>query len=385
MVGVKHASRRFRVRREAQLAVGHRTSGKKRRRRFGGLILPGQEETFWCEFETAFCGNVEVILESVRLYDLFGIFYIKQKVQRKASVKVMPEFELMPVEITRATREFQADAEEYSGEKKGDDPSELYQVREYRIQDSVRDIHWKLSAKEETFMVKERGFPFGCVVLVWIDFAEKERSAAGFSRLLETAASLSITLAEQKCIHLAAWYEEKNERIGMRRVRDEESACELIWQLMGIEPYRDPVRKQACFDDTFRGHEFSSTVTIDGRGVLRNDGEVPELLRLYDIGAAGLSGLPRDQERAVCLHDRGRGEGCGRRKRNCPACDPGSEDRAVCQRKTEVRGRAADRGCWMRSLSACSLPRGGMRSFLSFRQISAGCGCTAALPSVRFS
>ena len=279
-VSVKNASRRFPLRCEAQLSVGNRISGKKSRRRFGGLILPGQEETFWCEFETAFCGNVEVILESVRLYDLFGIFYIKQKVQRKASVKVMPEFELMPVEITRATREFQADAEEYSGEKKGDDPSELYQVREYRIQDSVRDIHWKLSAKEETFMVKERGFPLGCVVLVWIDFAEKERSAAGFSRLLETAASLSITLAEQKCIHLAAWYEEKNERIGMKRVKDEKSACELIWQLMEIEPYRDPVRKQACFDDTFRGHEFSGTVTIDGRGVLRKDGEAPELLRL---------------------------------------------------------------------------------------------------------
>lgn len=279
-VSVKNISRRFPLRCEAQLSVGNRTSGKKIRRSFGGLILPGQEETFWCEFETAFCGNVEVILESVRLYDLFGIFYIKRKVQRKAYVKVMPEFKLMPVEITRATREFQADAEEYSGEKKGDDPSELYQVREYRIQDSVRDIHWKLSAKEETFMVKERGFPLGCVVLVWIDFAEKERSAAGFSRLLETAASLSITLAEQKCIHLAAWYEEKNERIGMKRVKDEKSACELIWQLMEIEPYRDPVRKQACFDDTFRGHEFSSTVTIDGRGVLRKDGEASELLRL---------------------------------------------------------------------------------------------------------
>lgn len=279
-VSVKNISRRFPLRCEAQLSVGNRTSGKKIRRRFGGLILPGQEETFWCEFETAFCGNVEVILESVRLYDLFGIFYIKRKVQRKAYVKVMPEFKLMPVEITRATREFQADAEEYSGEKKGDDPSELYQVREYRIQDSVRDIHWKLSAKEETFMVKERGFPLGCVVLVWIDFAEKERSAAGFSRLLETAASLSITLAEQKCIHLAAWYEEKNERIGMKRVKDEKSACELIWQLMEIEPYRDPVRKQACFGDTFRGHEFSSTVTIDGRGVLRKDGEASELLRL---------------------------------------------------------------------------------------------------------
>ena len=33
-------------------------------------------------------------------------------------MKIMPEFELMPVEITRKTREFQTDAEEYSCEKK---------------------------------------------------------------------------------------------------------------------------------------------------------------------------------------------------------------------------------------------------------------------------
>ena len=129
-------------------------------------------------------------------------------------------------------------------------------------------------------MVKEHALPLGCAVLVWIDLSEKETSASGFSKLLETAASLSVTLAEQKCIHLAAWYEEKNERIGMKRVKDEKTAWELVWQLPEQEPYRDPVRKQVCFEDTFRGHEFASTVTIDGQGVLRKNGQIPELLRL---------------------------------------------------------------------------------------------------------
>ena len=258
----------------------NRISGRKIKRRYQGILPPGREETFWCESESDFCGNMEIELESVRICDLLGIFYIKRAVHSRASVKIMPEFRLMPLEITRAAREFRTDSDEYSGEKRGDDPSELFQVREYRVQDSIRDIHWKLSAKEEELMVKEHALPLGCAVLVWIDLSEKETSASGFSKLLETAASLSVTLAEQKCIHLAAWYEEKNERIGMKRVKDEKTAWELVWQLTEQEPYRDPVRKQVCFEDTFRGHEFASTVTIDGQGVLRKNGQIPELLRL---------------------------------------------------------------------------------------------------------
>lgn len=279
-VTVRNASRTAAVRCEVEISVRNRISGRKIKRRYQGILPPGREETFWCESESDFCGNMEIELESVRICDLLGIFYIKRAVHSRASVKIMPEFRLMPLEITRAAREFRTDSDEYSGEKRGDDPSELFQVREYHVQDSIRDIHWKLSAKEEELMVKEHALPLGCAVLVWIDLSEKETSASGFSKLLETAASLSVTLAEQKCIHLAAWYEEKNERIGMKRVKDEKTAWELVWQLTEQEPYRDPVRKQVCFEDTFRGHEFASTVTIDGQGVLRKNGQIPELLRL---------------------------------------------------------------------------------------------------------
>ena len=79
---------------------------------------------------------------------------------------------------------------------------------------------------------------------------------------------------------MAAWYEEKSEKIVRMRIRDEESACEFIWRLMEIVPYREEEKKKACFEETFRGQEFSSTVTIDGKGVLRKDGEIPALLRL---------------------------------------------------------------------------------------------------------
>ncbi|OUP86579.1 hypothetical protein B5F07_00895 [Lachnoclostridium sp. An169] len=262
------------------VVVRNTRTGRKETCRFRGSVGAGCEETVWCGFSSKYCGNMEITVKSVCIYDFLGIFCIRKKLKEKATVKIMPSFEIMPLEITKKTRDFQADADEYSGEKKGDDPAEIYQVREYRLHDSMRDVHWKLSAKEDELMVKERGFPLGCVVLVWIDLAEKDSSPEGFSRALETAASLSVTLAEEKCIHLAAWYEEKEMRVVSRRVRDEESAYEMIWRLMEAKPYRDAEKKQICFEEAFKGHNFSSVVTIDGKGVLRKDGEIPELLRL---------------------------------------------------------------------------------------------------------
>lgn len=98
--------------------------------------------------------------------------------------------------------------------------------------------------------------------------------------MLEAAASLSITLVSEKCIHMAAWYEEKNERVVRWRVSDEESACDMIWNLMEIQPCRDIQKERVCYDDAFRGQEFASVVTIDGKGRMKKDGETFDFLKL---------------------------------------------------------------------------------------------------------
>ena len=268
------------VRYEMDVRIGNRYGSGGRRDRIRGTIEAGGEETLWCRFETELCGSTEIRIKEFRIYDPLGIFYIRRKCRERAVVKIMPEFELLPVEITRKIREFQAEAEEYSMERRGDDPSQIYQVREYRPMDSLRDIHWKLSVKEDELMVKERSFPLGCVVLVWIDPGKAEFAAEGFSSMVKKAAALSVTLAEEKCIHMAAWYEEQNERIVKWRVADEESACSMIWHLLEMEPCRDQEKKEACFRDAFRGTPFGAIVTIDGKGRMWKDGEETQFLRL---------------------------------------------------------------------------------------------------------
>lgn len=277
---VKNTSHYKSLRYEALLSIKSRGGKRPGKKRLRGILAPDGQETVWCIFEAQYSGIVEICLESIKIYDFLGIFYRKVKWNKKAQVKIMPEFRLMPLEITRKTREFQAEAEEYSQQRRGDDPAEIYQIRAYTERDSLKDIHWKLSAREEELMVKERSFPLGCVVLIYIDYRSEEQSEEGFSHLLETVASLSITLAEEKCIHMVAWYEEKNERIVRWRISDGESTYNMIWNLMEMEPCRDEEKAAVCYDDTFRGQEFSSVITVDGKGKMRKDGETFEFLRV---------------------------------------------------------------------------------------------------------
>lgn len=229
-------------------------------------------------FRSEYCGNIFVCLREIRVFDSFGFFYIKKKLNERVEIRILPECSIVPMEITRRTREFIAEAEEYSGEKSGDDPSETYQIRPYQEKDSMHSIHWKMTAKEGELMVKEHGRPLGCVVLIRLDLAQRKPDLAAVSRMLEDTVSISMTLAEEKCIHMVAWYEQKNKRIVKKKVGNEIQVYELMNRLLFIEPYGQNEPEEAYFEDAFKGEHFSSTIVIDMKGKITVNGATQELL-----------------------------------------------------------------------------------------------------------
>lgn len=279
-VVLKNTSAILGIRYEVKLYIKGNCEKRYRKRRLKGILAADGERTVWCSFTADICGPASVWFKEIRIYDFLGLFYIKRKGWSCRSVKIMPEFRLMPLEITRKTREFQADAEIYSSDRKGDDPAEIYQVREYRPEDSLKNVHWKLTAKENELMIKEKAFPLGCAVLLWFDVRKNNMTAAGFSEMIQKTAELSVTLTEEKCIHLAAWYDEKNEWIVRRRVDDLESCYTMIWEMMDMLPCSDIRKREICYRDVFGSQMFSSKVIIDGNGKVYLNGEPEEFLRL---------------------------------------------------------------------------------------------------------
>lgn len=277
---LKNHSKLRSIRYRVRMHINNRYLSRNIYRDAAGISEPGKSGKLYFVFSSEYSGSLEFVLDYAEVYDLFGVFYCKIRINRKKYIGIMPSFDLMPLEITRRTKEFVADAEKFSGEKSGDDPSEIYQVREYRPQDRIRAIHWKLSAKEDKLMVKEQGFPMGCVVLIWLQLSKKNIKGKGISALLEKTADLSITLLEEHCIHMIAWFDEKNLRVVKFRVDSEESLYEWVWRLIEAEPFENAGLESIYYKEAFRGEYFSSTAVVDSMGNLTVNGEKREIPRL---------------------------------------------------------------------------------------------------------
>ena len=99
-------------------------------------------------------GAVQYTVEDLRVLDLLGFVELKKKVNLSAEVNVLPE----------RIRKEQGSLSDFSGgftemeenNKRGNDFSDVNDVREYIPGDRLMSIHWKLSAKRDILMVKDR-------------------------------------------------------------------------------------------------------------------------------------------------------------------------------------------------------------------------------------
>ena len=65
------------------------------------------------------------------------------------------------------------DSESYAPDRAGYDLSEVYQLREYRPGDSLRQMHWKLSGKLDRLVIREASLPVRRSVLLFWERAQK--------------------------------------------------------------------------------------------------------------------------------------------------------------------------------------------------------------------
>lgn len=99
-------------------------------------------------------GIYKFTIENITIRDLMGFVSIRKKQECSAEVNVFPEsvvnIALDMADISRGMTESEETV------KKGHDFSDVSDVREYIPGDKLMSIHWKLSAKRDILMVKDR-------------------------------------------------------------------------------------------------------------------------------------------------------------------------------------------------------------------------------------
>ena len=165
-------------------------------------------EKYLLPLETGSCGHIVVSLASVRAIDIMGFakFKVKQKAL-SAAYTVYPQINDISVRAERASfTTFSGTS--YDRHKKGQDRTEVFEVRDFHNGDSLKSVHWKLSARFDDLLVREPSRPTEHNIVLLCDAHAHHLSDTGQKSVLNATlgvlASISLALVRQGVEHTVA-------------------------------------------------------------------------------------------------------------------------------------------------------------------------------------
>lgn len=182
-------------------------------------------------------GNISVSVEQVRVYDYLRIFSRKVPCTSKLEVNIIPEIHTIEASVFAKQPDF-IDSDTFSKIKSGDDPSEVFDIREYKEGDKLHRINWKLSSKKESVLVKEYSLPVACTTAILVDFEIPDAldHYEYMDALLTSVNSISYSLLLQEHSHYIAWYEQEKENYNIIDIRDMEEMYLATSHLLSVTP-----------------------------------------------------------------------------------------------------------------------------------------------------
>lgn len=125
------------------------------------FISAGREEqTVEQSLTSKYCGKLDIRIKELRTYDYLGLFSFRRKTNDRLRHTVFVFPALYPLRAMDADSKIAVNisGNESSQGKAGDDPSEIFDIRDYKSGDYLTRIHWKLSSKYGRLMVKDYAY-----------------------------------------------------------------------------------------------------------------------------------------------------------------------------------------------------------------------------------
>lgn len=221
-------------------------------------ISPFATTTVTYPVKSGHCGIVTINISEIIVYDLLNIFTIKRSVNITKEIPVFPNYNVIDEEFDMDFSQGYSNLEE--SQHKGNDTSEVSDIREYIPGDKLQNIHWKLSAKKDLLMVKEHVSLTSSQLIFYIELANPEGNVLDL--IMDSAYGIGIYLVNSQIPFSYMWYSMQNAQIrtafitGMPQLKD--TIFEMLYE-KPLDDYQEIRRRIALFS----GHENFITIGVD--------------------------------------------------------------------------------------------------------------------------
>lgn len=158
------------------------------------------------------------------------VIFSKEMPSEQGETMIYPNVEKVPNTLA-ALESHDIESFKYAENKLGNDSSEIIGIRNMRPQDSLKLIHWKLSAKFSEPVVKELSYPVDTKVMIIFD-------AMGFDnptladKAVETLMGVSLQMSRMHIHHGISWYDEKLNIVETKSIEREEELYLALLKIM---------------------------------------------------------------------------------------------------------------------------------------------------------
>lgn len=176
-------------------------------------------------------------IDSVTIRDMLGFVSLKKNMTSSAEVNVFPEKTLRADFDMSDMNRGMTESEETM--KKGHDFSDVTDVREYIPGDKLMSIHWKLSAKRDMLMVKDRVSMSDQQMVVMVDLAG---TAEQVDEVLTLAYAIIQRLVQDQTYVRLMWWSDSNFQFEERQIMNRDNLREAFAAIYYEKIYDDPYK-----------------------------------------------------------------------------------------------------------------------------------------------
>lgn len=229
------------------------------------LVLPlkNNRESYGTTITAELCGETRFCCTEVHLQDLLKLFQLRCAPFAEVRTVLYPQPAELELILSRDTVGA-ADAEGMMQNRPGNDPSEIFDVREYVPGDDIRTIHWKLSCKTDTLIVRQASDPSHYDVALLPDIGFNRGDRCPTNEELNSAVAVTIALGEQLLQQGTAFCIALPTRKGLhlQEIRSLRELHEFLPQWLGLSVQQQSGIGLQCFQSEHLEQHFTRLLLI---------------------------------------------------------------------------------------------------------------------------